>query len=62
MIIRFETGCRKCSGLIPIGKGTYMCGKRAHLDDSSIIPIKDGKKTEDWNLCNGEYYSYKRCE
>ncbi len=57
-IIQFEKGCRHCDGLTRIDKCTYICNKRAHMDDSSIILIKDGAKTRDWNICRGEYYNY----
>ncbi len=56
-LLHFEVGCRRCSNLERIGKNTYVCSERAHMDDSPVIPIKDGRKTDDWNICNGEYYN-----
>ncbi|WP_027217708.1 hypothetical protein [Butyrivibrio fibrisolvens] len=55
-IITFEIGCRGCVYLERIGKRTFECSTRTHLDDSPVIPIKDGLKTDDWNICNGEFY------
>lgn len=57
MLLHFEVGCRRCLNLQKVGKNTYICSERVHLDDSPVIPIKDGHKTEDWNICNGEYYN-----
>lgn len=55
-IVEFEVGCRLCEHLIQIGKNSYICEERAHMDDSEVVPIRDGKKTEDWNICGGEDY------
>lgn len=55
-ILQFERGCRRCENLAQIGKGTYVCLKRVHMDDSDVIPIKDGQKTSDWFVCDGESY------
>ena len=55
-IIKFETGCRHCENLSQIGKGTYVCLVRVHMDDSDVIPIKNNQKTNDWNICDGEAY------
>ncbi len=57
ILIPFEIGCRCCSHLERVGKNTYICAERIHMDDSPVIPIKDGLKTDDWNICNGEYYN-----
>jgi hypothetical protein len=54
----FEKGCHHCANLVRSGKNTYMCMERVHMDDSSVIPILDGKHTDDWNICNGESYKY----
>ena len=56
-LVQFEVGCRRCTHLERIGKNTYICSERAHMDDSPVIPIKDGYKTDDWNICNSEYYN-----
>ena len=56
-LLQFEVGCRRCDYLERFGKNSYICSIKAHLDDSPVIPIKDGVKTEDWNICNGEYYN-----
>ncbi len=58
-IIPFSVGCRRCVYLQRIGEGTYLCTERAHIDDSDVIPIKDGKQTKDWNICYGESYARK---
>lgn len=55
-IVKFEKGCKRCENLSQIGKGTYVCLKRVHMDDSDVIPIKDNKKTDDWYICDGESY------
>ena len=55
-LLQFERGCRHCENLSQIGKGTYVCLKRVHMDDSDVIPIKDGHKTSDWFVCDGEAY------
>lgn len=55
-VICFDIGCRRCRYLAQIGKGTYCCNKRVHMDDSPVIPIKDSVKTSDWGICAGEYY------
>lgn len=55
-IVKFEVGCRHCENLSQIGKGTYVCMKRVHMDDSDVIPIKDGKQTDDWYVCEGKNY------
>lgn len=57
-LLAFERGCHHCENLVQIGKNTYMCATRAHMDDSDVVPIRDGKRTDDWNICDGE--SYKR--
>lgn len=49
-------GCRKCENLAQIGKGTYICLVRVHMDDSDVMPIRDGERTEDWYICDGEAY------
>ena len=56
-IITFEIGCRRCSNLQIVSKGTYICTERVHMDDSAVFPIVEGKRTCDWNICDGEYYS-----
>lgn len=56
-LLNFEIGCRRCSNLVLTGRNTYICSERAHLDDSPVVPIKNGHKTEDWNICAGEYYN-----
>lgn len=55
-IVKFELGCKRCENLSQIGKGTYVCLKRVHMDDSDVIPIRDGKKTDDWYICDGQNY------
>lgn len=55
-LLTFNVGCRRCECLVQIGKDTYMCAARCHMDDSDVVPIRDGKRTEDWNICNGENY------
>ena len=55
-VIRFELGCKRCEHLSQIGKNTYVCMKRVHTDDSDVIPIRDGVKTCDWYICEGENY------
>jgi len=55
-LLQFERGCRGCENLSQIGKGTFVCLKRVHMDDSDVIPIRDGKKTDDWNVCEGQNY------
>lgn len=55
-IVAFERGCRGCENLVQIGKCTYKCARRVHMDDSEVIPVRDGKHTKDWNICDGEYY------
>ncbi len=61
-VIKFEIGCRCCDGLTKVDQCTYICGKRAHLDDSSIFLIKNGIKTSEWNICKGKYYRYKEIQ
>lgn len=34
----------------------WTCDCRVKSDDSEIFPIENGKRTEDYNFCNGEYY------
>ena len=53
----FERGCKRCEHLSQIGKGTYVCMKMVHMDDSDVIPIKDGERTDDWNICDGKNYT-----
>lgn len=55
-LVKFEIGCNHCQNLVQIGKNTYMCLDRAHMDDSDVVPIENGKHTSDWNICNGESY------
>ena len=55
-LIQFEIGCRFCEHLQQIDKGKYRCSYMVHTDDSEVTPIVNGKKTYDWNICNGEYY------
>ena len=55
-IVKFEIGCKKCENLSQIGKSTYVCMKRVHMDDSDVIPIKNGKRTDDWYICEGQNY------
>ena len=55
-LVIFERGCRRCEYLTQIGKNTYKCAKRVHMDDSDVVPIRDGEHTEDWNICDGECY------
>lgn len=57
-MIEFSIGCRRCENLVKISKGTYLCTERCHMDDTDVVPIRDGKQTDDWCICNGE--SYKR--
>ena len=55
-IIPFEIGCRKCGNLCKIGKSTYLCSAKVHMDDSEVIPVRDGQHTTDWYICNGDSY------
>ncbi len=55
-VVTFAVGCRRCAHLDRIGKNTYVCAKRVHMDDTAIIPIKDGVKTSDWGICAGKSY------
>ncbi len=55
-MVTFSIGCRRCIHLQRIGKNTYTCIKRVHMDDSPIIPIRDGDKTSDWGICEGKSY------
>lgn len=55
-LLKFEVGCRHCSHLMKVGKNTYTCLERLHMDDSPVMPIVDGKHTDDWNVCSGEDY------
>ena len=55
-IVQFEIGCRKCEHLIQIGKRTYLCEQKVHMDDSEVIPVRDGKHTSDWYVCAGDSY------
>ena len=54
-IIEFEIGCRKCVHLMQMGKDTFTCNKLNFEDGTSIYPIEDGRKTEGWGACHGEY-------
>ena len=56
-VVRFEVGCRRCEHLVQIGKNTYLCKQKVHMDDSAVVPIRDGKQTEDWHICNGDSYT-----
>ena len=55
-LVKFEVGCRHCANLVRVGKNTYSCSERVHMDDTAILPIVEGKHTDDWNACNGEDY------
>lgn len=55
-ILAFEIGCRRCACLERIGTNTFECGSRVHMDDSPVIPVFEGKKTSDWNICEGMDY------
>lgn len=55
-VLEFNVGCRHCENLIRVGKNTYTCAERVHMDDSAVMPIVNGKHTEDWNVCGGEDY------
>ncbi len=55
-IIKFEIGCRGCAYLERTGKHTYTCSTRVHMDDTPVVPIRDGKKTTDWDICSGKHY------
>lgn len=61
-LVKFERGCSKCENLEKVGKGTYRCSTRLHLDDTDILPIEDGKRTKDWGICNGKYYKREHTE
>ena len=58
--IPFEVGCRRCEYLTKIGKRTFLCDQRVHLDNTDVVPIRDGVHTEDWYVCEGE--DYKRAK
>ena len=53
-IIKFNVGCRNCKHLQPIGNGNYTCSELNYEDGSSIYPIRNGKRTDDWGACGGE--------
>lgn len=55
-VLEFCVGCRHCANLARVGKNTYCCQERVHMDDTPVMPIVDGKHTEDWNACEGEDY------
>ena len=55
-ILTFSIGCRRCENLVKVGKNTYMCTERCHMDDSDVVPIRDGKQTDDWYICGGDNY------
>lgn len=57
-LLQFERGCRHCKNLVQLDKNTYTCIERLHMDDSPVVPILNGKHTDDWNICNGEDYKY----
>ena len=57
-VIQFERGCRRCEHLVQVDRRTWMCNKKVHMDDSAVIPIKDGEHTKDWNVCRGNDYVY----
>lgn len=57
-VLAFEKGCHRCANLVRSGQNTYMCLERVHMDDSSVMPVVDGKHTEDWNICRGDDYKY----
>lgn len=54
----FEIGCHKCANLMRVGKKDFICTDRVHMDDTPVIPIKDGVKTDDWNICDGKHRKY----
>ena len=53
-LIYFDIGCRKCSHLVPVGNNTFVCSRLTYDDDSSIYPIVNGEKTDDWDACSGK--------
>lgn len=53
-IVKFELGCKHCENLSRIDKNTYVCLALLHNDDSDVIPVKDGRKTDDWCACDGD--------
>ena len=55
-ILEFNIGCRHCANLVRVGKNTYSCSERLHMDDTPVMPIVDGKHTDDWDICSGEDY------
>lgn len=55
-IIQFEIGCRRCEHLSKVGRNTYICTKKVHMDNSEVVPIRDGEHTSDWNVCKGKNY------
>ncbi len=55
-VLEFCRGCSRCANLARVGKNTYCCTERLHMDDSAIMPIVDGKRTDDWGACDGEDY------
>lgn len=52
-------GCKRCTHLQKIGKDTYTCNHCNDDKGNSIYPIVDGEKTEDYNLCDGEFLEKK---
>ena len=61
-IVLFTTrklGCKGCVHLIRCGKTDWMCEDRTYLDDTTVFPVLDGKRTDGWGICDGE--SYERC-
>ena len=55
-IVLFCVGCRKCANLVQVGKKSYTCSSRVHMDDTPVMPIVDGQLTDDWNICEGTDY------
>ena len=56
-IIQFERGCRGCVNLIQLEKGTFYCTECDWEDGDKVFPVRNGRKTSDWNACEGESYS-----
>jgi len=53
-------GCKSCANLRRVNKSTYVCTEMEWDNGESVYPIKDGKKTEGFNICNGEEYVRRR--
>ena len=51
--------CKDCKHLLYTDAKTAYCTARDYTDGTHIYPIQDGKKSEDWDACNGEGFERK---